>query len=115
MKKVIYCFSGTGNSLQAARIIADELKDTGIVNVRKDPSVYSAEDAKVIGFVCPVYEWDIPGRMKAFISELIAFFSLLFKELINDRSEFLRPRHIHVPCSMAVYYSAKGLIFEKIP
>ena len=70
MKKVIYFFSGTGNSLRAARIIADELKDTGIVNVRNDPSGYSAEDAEVIGFVCPVYEWDIPGRMKAFISEL---------------------------------------------
>ena len=40
MKKVIYCFSGTGNSLRAARIIADELKDTEIVNVRKDPSEY---------------------------------------------------------------------------
>ena len=70
MKKVIYCFSGTGNSLRAARIIADELKDTQIVNVRKDPSEYSAEDAGVIGLVCPVYEWDIPGRMKAFISAL---------------------------------------------
>ena len=70
MKNVIYCFSGTGNSLRAARIIADVLKNTEIVNVRKDPSEYSAEDAEVIGFVCPVYEWDIPGRMKAFISEL---------------------------------------------
>ena len=70
MKKVIYCFSGTGNSLRTARIIADVLKNTEIVNVRKDPSEYSAEDAEVIGFVCPVYEWDIPGRMNAFISEL---------------------------------------------
>ena len=70
MKNVIYCFSGTGNSLRTARIIADVLKNTEIVNVRKDPSEYSAEDAEVIGFVCPVYEWDIPGRMNAFISEL---------------------------------------------
>jgi len=70
MKSVIYCFSGTGNSLRTARIIADVLKNTEIVNVRKDTSEYSAEDAEVIGFVCPVYEWDIPGRMNAFISEL---------------------------------------------
>lgn len=70
MKKVIYCFSGTGNSLRTARIIAETLKDTVIVNVRKDPSEYSAEDADVIGFVCPVYEWDVPGRMSKFISEL---------------------------------------------
>ena len=70
MKKVIYCFSGTGNSLRTAKIIAEELKDTVIVNVRKDPSEYGAEDADVIGFVCPVYEWDVPGRMKEFISKL---------------------------------------------
>ncbi len=70
MKKIIYCFSGTGNSLRAARIIADTLRDTVIVNVRSDPSEYSAEDADVIGFVCPVYEWDIPGRMRDFISTL---------------------------------------------
>ncbi len=70
MKKIIYCFSGTGNSLRAAKVIAEVLKDTTIVNVRKDPSGYSAEDADIIGFVCPVYEWDIPGRMKEFISGL---------------------------------------------
>lgn len=70
MKKIIYCFSGTGNSLRTARIIADTLKDTKIVNVRNDPSEYSAEDADLIGFVCPVYEWDIPGRMREFISGL---------------------------------------------
>ena len=70
MKKFIYCFSGTGNSFRAAQIIADTLKDTAIVNVRKDPSGYSAEDADVIGFVCPVYEWDVPERMREFISQL---------------------------------------------
>ena len=70
MKKVIYCFSGTGNSMRTARVIADTLKDTVIVNVRNDPSEYSSEDADVIGFVCPVYEWDIPGRMREFISGL---------------------------------------------
>ena len=70
MKKVIYCFSGTGNSLRAARVIADALKNTEIVNVRKDPSGYTAENADIVGFVCPVYEWDVPGRMREFISEL---------------------------------------------
>ena len=70
MKNIIYCFSGTGNSLRAARIIADTLKDTVIVNVKNDPSGYGAENADVIGFVCPVYEWNVPGRMREFISGL---------------------------------------------
>lgn len=36
MKKVIYCFSGTGNSLRAARIIAKEIGGARIVFVKKD-------------------------------------------------------------------------------
>ena len=70
MNKLIFYFSGTGNSLRAARIISGVLDGAELVNVREDPRKYNAEYADVIGFVCPVYEWDIPGRMKEFISEL---------------------------------------------
>lgn len=70
MKKVIYYFSGTGNSYWAATQIAEAMGDTQLVSVRCNPETVSAEDADVIGFVCPVYEWDIPGAMKSFISNL---------------------------------------------
>ena len=33
MKNVIYCFSGTGNSLRTARIIADVLKNTEGISI----------------------------------------------------------------------------------
>ncbi len=33
MKKVIYCFSGTGNSLNAARIIAKEMGGAKILRL----------------------------------------------------------------------------------
>jgi len=112
MKKVIYFFSGTGNSLRAARIIADELKDTGIVNVRNDPSGYSAEDAEVIGFVCPVYEWDIPGRMKAFISELnvnpnayifmVATYIAIHGKAFETVADILSSKGAHLSYSRAV-------------
>ena len=58
MKKVIYCFSGTGNSLNAARIIAKEMGGATIVSVKKGAKSDLAADADVVGFVCPVYEWD---------------------------------------------------------
>ena len=70
MKKVIYYFSGTGNSLRAALIIAEGIGGAELINVRCDPEEASAEDADVIGFVCPVYEWDIPGTFKSFIERL---------------------------------------------
>lgn len=70
MKKVIYYFSGTGNSLHTAAKIAAKIGGTELVSVRCNPETVSAEKADVIGFVCPVYEWDIPGQMKTFVTNL---------------------------------------------
>lgn len=70
MKNIIYYFSGTGNSLRAAMKIAEGIGGAEIVSVRCDPESVSAENAAVIGFVCPVYEWDMPGAMKDFVRML---------------------------------------------
>lgn len=70
MKKVIYCFSGTGNSLNAARIIAKEMGGATIISVKKGVTSDLAADADVVGFVCPVYEWDIPETLKDFAENL---------------------------------------------
>lgn len=70
MKKVIYYFSGTGNSLRTARIIAEEIGGAALVSMRSSPEEVSAAEAEVIGFVCPVYEWDVPKAVKRFISRL---------------------------------------------
>ena len=71
MDKIIYYFSGTGNSLRTATKIAEEIGGAELVSVRCNPESVSAENATVIGFVCPVYEWDIPGTMKTFVKKLI--------------------------------------------
>ncbi len=70
MEKIICYFSGTGNSLRTAIRIAEEIGGAEIVSVRCAPESVSAETAAVIGFVCPVYEWDMPGAMKDFVSAL---------------------------------------------
>lgn len=70
MRKIIYYFTGTGNSLRAATVIAERIGGAELVNVRCNPEEVSAEDADMIGFVCPVYEWDIPGTFKNFIEQL---------------------------------------------
>ncbi len=66
----IYCFSGTGNSLHTARTIAGQIGGAEIISVRNDAASVPADDADVIGIVCPVYEWDIPGTMKSFAEQL---------------------------------------------
>ena len=70
MKNIIYYFSGTGNSLRAAIGIAERIGGAEVVSVRYDVENISAETAEVIGFVCPVYEWDMPGTMKSFVANL---------------------------------------------
>ncbi len=70
MQKIIYYFSGTGNSLRTARIVAEEIGGAKLVSMRSDPADFPAESAEVIGFVCPVYEWDVPKTVKAFVRRL---------------------------------------------
>lgn len=70
MKKVIYYFSGTGNSLRAARVIAEEIGGAKLISMKSNPDNVPASDAEMIGFVCPVYEWDVPKMVKAFASRL---------------------------------------------
>ena len=70
MNKIIYYFSGTGNSLRTARIIAKEIGGAKLISMSNVPSSVPANDAKIIGFVCPVYEWDIPEPVKFFVKNL---------------------------------------------
>lgn len=70
MEKVIYYFSGTGNSLRAARVVAAKIGGATLVSMRSDPEKASAVKAEMIGFVCPVYEWDVPKTVKAFVQRL---------------------------------------------
>ncbi len=70
MKKVIFYFSGTGNSMRGAEVIAEELGDTEIISMRMDPHEVSAENAEVIGFVFPVYHWTMPAPAVQFVEQL---------------------------------------------
>jgi len=65
MKKAIFYFSGTGNSLYVARKISFALSPCVIVPAEK----YNSEEiyADILGFVFPVYAWGLP---KIFINLL---------------------------------------------
>lgn len=69
MDKVIFYFSGTGNSLRSARLIAGELGGARLISMG-EASPAEAVGAKVVGFVCPVYEWDVPQVVKTFLARL---------------------------------------------
>ena len=66
----IYYFTGTGNSMRAARVIAGRLGNTEIVSMRADPRDFSAKDCEIVGFVFPVYHWTMPAPAVSFVENL---------------------------------------------
>ncbi|OPX62850.1 MULTISPECIES: EFR1 family ferrodoxin [unclassified Methanoregula] len=72
MKTVIYYFTGTGNSLAAARKIAAALKDCDLVPIAslKDTPGTIVPAADRAGIVCPVYDAGLPVIVKEFAERL---------------------------------------------
>jgi len=72
MKTIIYYFTGTGNSLAAAKKIADTLGETELVSIaslRETQGGISPECDK-IGIVCPVYDCGVPALVAGFAERL---------------------------------------------
>lgn len=65
---VIYCFSGTGNSLYAAKRIAASI-GAEVRNMRDAHTAGEISDG-VIGFVFPTYFWGLPKSVRKFIGKL---------------------------------------------
>lgn len=70
MSSVIYYFSGTGNSLAAAKTIAKELKNTTVISMRNNPKDVPVKKAEYVGFIYPTYFQDMPNHVKEFIEQL---------------------------------------------
>jgi ferredoxin len=71
MSVEIFCFSGTGNSLRAARELARGLSDARlyrIVGLLKQTRIFAASDT--VGIVFPVYCHTVPPLVKDFLKKL---------------------------------------------
>ena len=72
MNTIIYWFSGTGNSLYAAKRLAEELGDTVLFPITNEVSVSESVggDKSRIGFAFPSYYGDLPRIVRAFVEKL---------------------------------------------
>lgn len=75
MKNIIYCFSGTGNSLNLAREIKANLielggGDTEIIMMRKEPIKLDATEADRVGFIFPCYGGGLPGGVAETVEKI---------------------------------------------
>jgi Ferredoxin len=70
MKTVLYYFTGTGNSLDYAKKLADKLEDTEIIPIIEALKMDTLPEADRIGIVFPVYIWGLPLIVSRFIKKL---------------------------------------------
>lgn len=74
MKTVIYCFTGTGNSLFLAKRIASsvggEVRMMGAAVYGRTSKNEIPNDADVLGFVFPVYAWSYPETVGKFVDKM---------------------------------------------
>lgn len=68
MKTILYWFSGTGNSLAAAKALAKQCGDAELIPMAK--ALQPAPFADRIGLVFPVYAWGPPALVSRFIERL---------------------------------------------
>lgn len=66
---MIYCFSGTGNSLVAAQRLS-RLTGSPLLPMTAKEAVLPSADDDVWGLVFPVYAWGLPAIVEAFIKRL---------------------------------------------
>lgn len=71
---MIFYFTGTGNSLQAARSLGSYLGES-LVDITKAVSkkeyTYEIEPGETVGFVFPVYYWGLPSIVAHFVRHLV--------------------------------------------
>ena len=71
MKNTIFYFTGTGNSLQVAKLIAANLQDYKIVSISKNiKSINTLQTEGRVGFIFPVYYCGLPQIVREFLSNI---------------------------------------------
>lgn len=125
MKNIIFYFTGTGNSLQVANDLADEIGDCSIVNIA-DCDLSKKIEAERIGIVFPIYFWGLPLIVQRFLGQikinkspyvfLAATYGLWPGKALELGEDILRQRNISVnagffikmPDNYILWYGAKS-------
>ncbi len=67
----IYYFTGTGNSLYVAKKLQKELPDSNLISIMSCLSIKKFKsEARIIGFVFPIYMTSLPKPVREFIRKI---------------------------------------------
>jgi ferredoxin len=70
MKTELFFYTGTGNSLWTARILAQKLGDTEILPMSGIPGNRVVSKADAVGIIFPVHMWGLPRKVIGFANKL---------------------------------------------
>jgi Pyruvate/2-oxoacid:ferredoxin oxidoreductase delta subunit len=70
MKTAIFYYTGTGNSLWTARLLAEQLGNSEIQSLHLVDARLAALNADAVGFVFPVHMWGVPMPVIRFLKKL---------------------------------------------
>jgi ferredoxin len=70
MKTELFYYTGTGNSLWTARMLAKEMNDAEIIPISSTAGNPIVSGAEAIGIIFPVHIWGLPRRVIAFVDAL---------------------------------------------
>lgn len=66
---MIFYFSGTGNSKWVAEELAQKTNDNAIM-ITQAEDIYVLKENEALGFIFPVYAWDLPTIMEKFMASI---------------------------------------------
>jgi ferredoxin/flavodoxin len=70
MNMALYYFSGTGNSLKIAKDLAEHFDHVSLIPIAtRNGSVHPSDEHEMIGFVLPVYFYDMPAIVEQFVTQ----------------------------------------------
>lgn len=72
MKRELFFYTGTGNSLWTARTLAGKLGNTGMRPISRIRGTTIKSEADAIGIIFPVHIWGLPRRVVTFVNTLAA-------------------------------------------
>jgi ferredoxin len=105
VKTVLYYFSGTGNTLMLARLLAEELGDTEIINIAACNNSPPAPKADAIGILYPVYALGLPKIMCNFVKDNLRIPNDTYVFSLSNYASFGGPASLH---QLKTLLQAKG-------
>jgi ferredoxin len=70
MANIIFYYTGTGNSLNVAKKVSNEISNCEIFPTGANKGIFINKKYDSIGFIYPIHFWGVPKDVKDFISEM---------------------------------------------